>query len=187
MTLHVQRKNSRWIRSLTYENSSPPPVNGFQLNTGVDPAPGLALTTPFGTCNAGSPAITGPGGQSANYYPVMGGAFISGNLGYGAFTITKSAGINHTLTNTSVSNALYNGSAFGIGATQSFTGSGSWTTDSTTGGGASPWVIMKTKTRGRRAQYRYVLGSSQAVLNWVNAHDAGRHYWRYVRGRFRST
>ena len=187
MTLHVQRKNSRWIRSLTYESSSPTPVNGFLFYTAVDAAPGLELITPFGTCNAGSPSITGPGSQAVNYYTVPGGAYISGYLGYGIFTITKSAGIAHALTNTNVNNALYNGSAFGIGATQGFTGSGSWATDTTTGGGTSNWVIMKTKTRGRRAQYRYVLGSSQAVLNWVNAHDAGRHYWRYVRGRFKST
>ena len=183
MSQHVQPKVSSWIRSLTYESTSPAPVNGFLLNTAVDPVSGLQLVTPFGTCNAATPSITGPGSQSANYFTVPSGAFISGNLGYGTFTISKSPGTGHTLTNNSVNNATYNGSAYPLGNTQGFLGSGSWITDSTSGGGTSNWIEMQTRRRGRRASYRYVLASPQEVLNWVNSSDAGRHYWRHIRRR----
>src|SRR6185369_241496 len=126
MAQQTKIKPSRWIRSLTYETGSAPVVNGFLFNTAVDAAPGLALVTPFGTCTAGTPGITGPGGQNATYIPVSGGAFITGNLGFGLYSVTKSAGVGHTLTNTNVTNALYNGAAFPIGNTQGFLGSGSW-------------------------------------------------------------
>ena len=181
MSQQTTPKASSWIRSLTYETGSAPVVNGFVFSTAVDTTPGLQLVTPFGTCDAGSPSISGPGSQSAIYISYGGGAFIIASLGFGSYSVNKSSGTGHTLNNTNVNNAQYNGAAFPIGATQGFTGSGSWTLDSTVGGGGSSWVVMKTRHGKNRNEYRYQLGSAEDVQAWVNAGDAGRHYWKHIR------